>query len=87
MRVPFSELHAVLLDALRRTGMEEERADHCARLFAEASRDGVSSHGLNRFPRFLRAIGRGVVDVHARARCVGGHGASSGWTGAAGPVT
>jgi 3-dehydro-L-gulonate 2-dehydrogenase len=85
MRVPFSELHAVLLDALRRTGMEEERADRCARLFAEASRDGVSSHGLNRFPRFLRAIGRGVVDVHARARRVGGHGALERWDGRGGP--
>jgi len=65
--------------------MEEERADRCARLFAEASRDGVSSHGLNRFPRFLRAIGRGVVDVHARARCVGGHGALERWDGRGGP--
>ena len=65
--------------------MEDGRADRCARLFAEASRDGVSSHGLNRFPRFLRAIGRGVVDVHARAERVGGHRALERWDGRGGP--
>ena len=85
MRVSFSELHAVLRDALRQAGMKEERADRCARLFAEASRDGVASHGLNRFPRFLRAIGSGVVDVHARAGRVGGHGAFEQWDGHGGP--
>jgi 3-dehydro-L-gulonate 2-dehydrogenase len=85
VRVPFSELHTVLLDALRWTGMEEARADPCARLFAEASRDGVSSHGLNRFPRFLRTIARGVVDVDARAGRVGGLGALERWDGRGGP--
>ena len=85
MRVPFSELHTVLRAALQRTGMEEERADRCARLFAESSCDGVASHGLNRFPRFLRAIGRGVVDVDARAGRVGGHGALERWDGRGGP--
>jgi 3-dehydro-L-gulonate 2-dehydrogenase len=85
MRVPFSELHAVLHAAMWRTGMEEARADRCARLFAEASRDGVASHGLNRFPRFLRAIGSGIVDVDARAARVGGHGGLERWDGRGGP--
>ncbi len=85
MRVPFDELHRVLLAVLRTTGMEEGRADRCARLFAEASRDGVSSHGLNRFPRFIRTIERGVVDVHARAQPVAGHGALERWDGRRGP--
>lgn len=65
--------------------MEEWRADFCARLFAEASRDGVPSHGLNRFPRFLRAIGSGIVLVNARAARVGGHGAFERWDGRGGP--
>ena len=56
MRVPFDELHDTLPAHLLTTGMAAERADLCARLFAEASRDGVASHGLNRFPRFLRMI-------------------------------
>lgn len=85
MRVPFDELHDTLRRALLTTGLEADRADLSARLFAEASRDGVSSHGLNRFPRFMRAIGRGVVDVHARPARLASHGALERWDGRKGP--
>jgi 3-dehydro-L-gulonate 2-dehydrogenase len=85
MRVPFDELHDTLRRALVATGMEADRADLSARLFAEASRDGVSSHGLNRFPRFMRGIGRGIVDVRARAIRISAHGALERWDGRRGP--
>ena len=85
LRVPFDELHGILRDALQPTGMAAGRADRCARLFAEASRDGVASHGLNRFPRFLRTIARGVVDVNATAAPAATHGALERWDGRRGP--
>lgn len=85
MRVPFDELHDTLRRALLATGMEADRAALSARLFAEASRDGVASHGLNRFPRFMRAIGRGIVDVHARPERIAAHGALERWDGRGGP--
>jgi 3-dehydro-L-gulonate 2-dehydrogenase len=85
MRVPFDEIHDTLRRALAATGMEADRADLSARLFAEASRDGVSSHGLNRFPRLMRMIRRGVVDVHARPEPVAAHGALERWDGRGGP--
>ena len=66
MRVPFDQLHDTLRRALLAAGMEPDRADLSARLFAETSCDGVASHGLNRFPRFMRMIARGVVDVRAQ---------------------
>jgi 3-dehydro-L-gulonate 2-dehydrogenase len=85
LRIPFETLHAVMAEALRKTGMAPRRADDCARLFAEASRDGVASHGLNRFPRFLRMIARGVVDVHAAPACTSAAGALERWDGRRGP--
>ena len=85
LRVPFETLHAVMAEALRKTGMAPRRAEDCARLFAEASRDGVASHGLNRFPRFLRMIASGVVDVHASPACVSAAGALERWDGRRGP--
>ena len=85
MRVPFDELHDTLRRALLATGMEADRADLSARLFAEASRDGVASHGLNRFPRFMRMIARGVVDVRARPARLAAHGALERWDGHGGP--
>src|SRR5437588_4253588 len=85
MRVPFDELLHVLHQALRAAGMDDNRAQLCASLFAQASRDGVASHGLNRFPRFMRMIARGVVDVHARPTCIGTAGALERWDGQRGP--
>lgn len=85
MRIPFDEVVAVLLEALCGTGMAEDRARLCARLFAEASRDGVASHGLNRFPRFLRMIGNGAVDVHASPAKTASAGALERWDGRQGP--
>jgi 3-dehydro-L-gulonate 2-dehydrogenase len=85
MRVPFAHLHEVLRRALTTAGLAAERADLCARLIAETSRDGVYSHGLNRFPRFLETIRNGVVDVQARATRVLACGAIERWDGNRGP--
>ena len=85
MRVPFDELHDTLRRHLVASGMEPDRASLSARLFAEASRDGVASHGLNRFPRFMRGIARGIVDVRAHAVRTDAHGALERWDGRGGP--
>jgi len=85
LRVSFEELHETLRRALLKVGFEQGRADLCARLFAETDRDGVYTHGLNRFPRFLEQIERGVVDVNASPVCVEAHGALERWDGRSGP--
>lgn len=85
MRIPFREVHAVLRERLLSRGMSGPRADVSARLFAEASADGVASHGLNRFPRFLRMIDNGSVDVHAEPSLVASLGALERWDGRRGP--
>jgi 3-dehydro-L-gulonate 2-dehydrogenase len=85
MRVPYAELYEVLRTVLLRTALEPDRAALCARLFADASRDGVASHGLNRFPRFVRQIDAGIVDVSARPIRVHGGGALERWDGRSGP--
>ncbi len=85
LRVKYEELHAVLCRVLERTGMAPERATRCAALFADATLDGVPSHGLNRVPGFLRTIARGIVDVQARAERIEAHGAVERWNGHRGP--
>jgi 3-dehydro-L-gulonate 2-dehydrogenase len=71
--------------ALRNIGFEESRADHCARLFAETTRDGVYTHGLSRFPRFVRMIRAGRIDIHASPQFVRGQGGLERWDGKCGP--
>ena len=92
MRVPFDEIH----DTLRRSASSRPawgggpRADLSARnsSLRGLQRDGVRpSHGLNRFPRFMRMIrrerrgGRPRVQEPASPRTA----RSSGWDGRGGP--
>jgi 3-dehydro-L-gulonate 2-dehydrogenase len=75
----------VLRGVLLRAAFAPDRADLCARLFADASRDGVASHGLNRFPRFMEMIHLGVIDVAATPVRVSSAGALERWDGRRGP--
>lgn len=70
---------------LVRLGMADERAQTCARLFAETTRDGVYTHGINRFPRFVSTIRNNSVNVKAAAVRVAGFGALERWDGNSGP--
>jgi 3-dehydro-L-gulonate 2-dehydrogenase len=85
LRIRFEELQATLDRVLRKLGFTPERAQLCARLFAETSRDGVYSHGLNRFPRFVEQVKKGVVDIHATPEKVAAFGAIERWDGKGGP--
>jgi 3-dehydro-L-gulonate 2-dehydrogenase len=81
VRVPYDDLFAALHRAMLRLGLEGDRAAECARLFAETTRDGVYTHGLNRFPRFAESIANGSVVVHAEPTRVAGLGAIERWDG------
>jgi 3-dehydro-L-gulonate 2-dehydrogenase len=84
-RLPFAAAQAQLAAVLRKHGFSAERADVCARLFAETTCDGVYSHGINRFPRFLAMIRNGVIDVAAEPQPVSRFGALERWDGRRGP--
>lgn len=84
-RVAYDRLHAELRRVLLGVGFAAERAELCATLFAEASRDGVYTHGLNRFPRFIRNILDGDIDPHGQPTRVGQFGAMERWDGNGGP--
>jgi len=85
MRIPYDELFSVLLKILLNLGFHEDRARLCGQLFAETSRDGVYSHGLNRFPQFVRMIKSGVVIVNAQLQLAASLGALERWNGNSGP--
>ena len=84
-RIPLEEVVATLAGVLVRHGFTGERAQACARLFAETTRDGVYSHGINRFPRFVAMVENGSVDAGAWPKRVSGFGALERWDGQKGP--
>jgi 3-dehydro-L-gulonate 2-dehydrogenase len=84
-RLPFDEIHSQLTAILIAHGFTPDRAGLCARLFAETTRDGVYSHGVSRFPRFIATIRNGNVDPSAEPRVVSRFGAMERWDGQRGP--
>ncbi len=84
-RIPFGEVQGALERVLAPLGFSPARAELCARLFAETTRDGVYTHGLNRFPRFLAMIRNGAVDPCAEPVRVAGFGGLERWDGRLGP--
>ncbi len=81
MRIGYEELKGVMVAVLRGVGMAGERAEVCGGLFADASRDGVASHGVNRFAGFVKHLQEEVVVRDAVAKKVGGVGAMERWDG------
>ena len=77
----FEELARTLAAILAGRGMEADRAELCARLFAETDRDGVYTHGVSRFPRFIRMIDAGGIDVCALAAVSARAGSLERWDG------
>jgi 3-dehydro-L-gulonate 2-dehydrogenase len=81
LRVPYSDLYEALKKAMQHLGISEDRASLSARLFAETTRDGVYTHGLNRFPRFAAMVRNGSIDVNAEPTCTAAFGALERWDG------
>ena len=85
LRVPFADLQAALINALLPYGFTPDRANLCARLFAETTCDGVDTHGLARFPRFIATIQNGCVIPAAFPSLIASFGAIERWDGNLGP--
>ncbi len=81
LRVPYATLHDALTRAMQHLGLAPERAALSARLFAETTRDGVYTHGLNRFPRFVAMVRNGSIDIHAEPTRATGFGSLERWDG------
>lgn len=65
MRVSYEEMIQEFVRVLKKRGFTEEKARLSAKLYADASRDGVYTHGLNRFTKFMDSIDKGCVDIQA----------------------
>lgn len=85
MRVPYETMTREFERVLNKYGITGEDAKLSAKLYADASADGVYTHGLNRFPKFIKSIQQGAVDVTKRAVKVESFGSMERWDGQRGP--
>lgn len=85
MRIAYDEMRREFTRVLVKYGFRTDRAELSARLFAEASRDGVYTHGLNRFPGYVDFVQKGLVDAQAEPALVERFGVLERWDGQGGP--
>ncbi len=85
IRISFEDVVVELTRVLEGLAFSGPRARRSATLFAETHRDGVASHGLNRFPRFVRQIKAGIVKPNAEPVCAARFGPWEQWDGQLGP--
>ena len=76
-----SEFKRILLQL----NFSEKKAAECASIFAVNSLEGIYSHGVYRFPRFVEYIKRGFVFPAAEPELVHSAGALEQWKGNLGP--
>ena len=85
VRVPYQKLKSEFFRVLVKNGFTESGAEKCAEIFTMNSLDGVNSHGINRFPRFIKNISQGFVKPEARPSLVHAFGSLEQWDGNIGP--
>jgi 3-dehydro-L-gulonate 2-dehydrogenase len=85
IRVTFEEMKSTFAVILSRSGFSKDRADRCADIFALNSLEGVYSHGVNRFPRFVSNIKDGYILPQAVPSLVKSAGSVEQWNGNLGP--
>jgi 3-dehydro-L-gulonate 2-dehydrogenase len=81
MNIPYHELKKQFETILLKYGFEKQKAALCANIFANNSRDGVYSHGLNRFPTFIQYVKDGHINVQAEPETINSEGVIEHWDG------
>ena len=85
LNIPFPELKSTLENVLLKHGFPPRQAETCAEVFATNTLEGVYSHGVNRFPKFLEYVKAGYVRAGSQAVKVHGAGSIEQWDGQSGP--
>lgn len=81
MILTFQTILEKFRDLLLKYDFPPVQADQIATIFAESTMDGVFSHGINRFPRFIGDVKVGTVKPGAEPELIAGFSALEQWDG------
>lgn len=81
MLIPASEMKDLFYQVLLKHGCSDIQAQQCADIFTNNSIDGVYTHGVNRFPRFVEYIRQGYINIHAAPTLKHAFGGIQQWNG------
>ena len=83
--IPAKEMQESYIRILLKYGFTLEKALQCAEIFTANSIDGIYTHGVNRFPRFVQYIKDGYVKPTAVPSLENKYGGIEQWNGNLGP--
>ena len=81
IKIPYDTVRETIQQAFLNVGLTEEQAKTCAAIHAQSSADGVENHGLNRVPRFVDYVRRGLIDPKGSPELVRARGAVENYDG------
>jgi 3-dehydro-L-gulonate 2-dehydrogenase len=80
-----SAMKIIFEQKLLKYGFVPEKASQCSQIFTDNTVDGITTHGVNRFPRFINYIKKGYVQKDAEPSVVNTFGGMEQWNGNLGP--
>ena len=60
-KIPYSTLESELIRVMVKNGFSNDKAKICATIFVGNSLDGIYSHGVNRFAKFIGVVQEGLI--------------------------
>ncbi len=83
--IPAQQMQELFFTLLRNEGFSEDDATNCANIFVQNSLEGIYSHGVNRFARFIRHRRKNYIFPTAKQSLISKTGAIEQWDGQLGP--
>jgi 3-dehydro-L-gulonate 2-dehydrogenase len=83
--VPSDRMKSEFFRILKACGFTDHKAEICASIFTLNSLEGVYSHGVNRFPRFIKNVKEGFIKPEAEPSLIHKSGSLEQWNGNLGP--
>ena len=74
-------MKSVFKNVLIKYGFSLTKAEQCAEIFTDNTVDGITTHRVNRFPRFVSYVKNGYVQKDAEPSLIGGFGSLEQWNG------
>lgn len=85
LTISAEKMQKTLKKILLKNNFSKKRAEECATIFTQNSVDGIYTHGINRFPRFIDYVQKGYVLPDAKPSLVHRFGGIEQWNGNLGP--
>ncbi len=81
LRIMPSEMEALFFKILRKNNVDLVKAQTTASIFTSNAIDGVYTHSVNRFPKFIQYLQQGHINPDGQAVCASQRGCIEQWEG------